>query len=112
MHPQAMEFAGRKFSANRIPGVEQAPKSSASWNSGVLALQVAARLGATVIRLHGFDMHGTHYFGPYTNGLANTRPIRREVHKKQYKVWGLLNKGVRVINCTAGSALTCFPKER
>jgi hypothetical protein len=109
-HPQALEFRGRKFSANRIDGVEQAGKSRTCWNSGVLALQVAVNLGAEVIRLHGFDMQGTHYFGPYTNGLANTRPHRREVHKKQYQVWARLNRNVKVINCTPGSALDCFPR--
>src|SRR5690606_17149021 len=76
-HPAAMRFAGRRFTAHRIDGTERPPNSQTNWNSGVLALEVAVHLGATVIRLHGFDMHGTHFFGPYTNGLKNTSQTNR-----------------------------------
>lgn len=108
-YPAAMKFAGRRFSSHKIVGVEQLQSSRHNWNSGVLALAVAAWMGATVVRLHGFDMHGSHYFGPYENGLRNTPRDRREVHKQQYAQWGRQNRSVSVINCTPGSALTCFP---
>lgn len=108
-YPQAKAFKGRKFSGNRLPGVERVERSATNWNSGVLALQAAVQLGATRIRLYGFDMHGSHFFGRYTNGLGNTKEARRKVHMKQYADWARRNRGVVVINCTPGSALQCFP---
>lgn len=110
-HPDAQEFAGRKFSGNQLRGVERVKGAPTNWNSGVLALQAAVQLGATRIFLHGFDMHGTHFFGPYTNGLSNTKEARRRVHLQQYAHWARGHKGIEVINCTPGSALKCFPME-
>jgi hypothetical protein len=107
-HPAAHQFAGRKFSCNDVAGVERCAMGSCSWNSGVLALQVAVLLGARRIELHGFDMQGTHFFGPYTNGLANTAPARRQIHFYQYARWAAANPHVDVVNRTPGSALTCF----
>lgn len=112
-HPEARHFQGRRFSGNRmIPGVERVERSFTNWNSGVLALQVCAQMGATHVRLYGFDMHGTHFFGPYQNGLGNTTELRRKVHLKQYEDWARKNPGLMVINCTPGSALRCFPFEQ
>ena len=78
-------------------------------NSGVLGLECAKRHGATTILLCGFDMHGTHFFGKYENGLSNTTDKKREVHLRQYAQWGKANPGISVINLTSGSALKCFP---
>jgi hypothetical protein len=107
-YPAAREFAGERYSGHRMSGVQQLPSAATNWNSGVLALAVAAHLGATLVRLHGFDMHGTHFFGPYSNGLTNTAPARREVHKHQFAHWARQNRHVRVVNCTPDSALRCF----
>ena len=114
-HPEAKQFAGAKYSANRIgDGVEQvrSPLVTSCSNSGVLALEVAKRQGATRILLLGFDMHGTHYFGKYTNGCTNTQPRRRLVHQQQFSRWARANKGIEVLNCTEGSALKGFPMAR
>jgi hypothetical protein len=109
-YPQAKQFAGRKFSANRIAGVERVAGALTNWNSGVLALQAAVHvMGAKRILLYGFDMHGTHFFGRYENGLGNTIPSRRLVHLKQYRSWAAKHQKVEVINCTPGSSLDCFP---
>jgi hypothetical protein len=110
-YPSARAFAGRRFTARRMPGIEHLASAQQNWSSGVLALEAAASLGATVIRLYGFDMHGTHFFGPYTNGLVNTTDKRREVHMRQFAAWAMAHPGVRVINCTPGSALKCFDVE-
>ncbi len=107
-YPEARQFAGARYSSHRIGGVIKLPGALTNWNSGVLALAVAAHLGAALVRLHGFDMHGTHFFGPYSNGLTNTAPHRREIHKQQFALWASQNPHVRVVNCTAGSALRCF----
>jgi hypothetical protein len=107
----AHEFAGRKFSTNRIAGVEEvrAPGVTSSTSSGVLALEIArARFKASRVLLLGFDHRGTHYFGPYLH-LANTPACRRAVHAWQFDLWRRMHPEVSVVNCTPDSALTCFP---
>jgi hypothetical protein len=110
-HPDAHKFSGRKFSANKIKGVEQVtPVTFGSLsNSGVLGLDVVRNLGATRVVMLGFDMHGTHFFGPYKNGCSNTSKQKRETHKNQFKQWKKRNPKVEVLNATEGSALKCFP---
>ena len=110
-YPEAINFAGRRFSSSEFPGVERCRPGNTQWASGVLALQAAVNLGAKRIRLYGFDMHGSHYFGEYTNGLVNTKPYRRAVHLQQFRDWARANPRVEVVNCTPGSALDCFPME-
>jgi len=113
--PESRKFAGAKYSAARI-GDEvtriNTPLVTSSTNSGVLALEVAKQLGATRVLLLGFDHRGTHYFGPYTNGLRNTPERRRLEHMRQFEQWGRANKGIEVVNCTPNSALKCFPMAR
>ena len=113
-YPQAKEFAGKRYSMHAVSGVERVrvPQMGQVCNSGVLALVCAVRLGATRILLSGFDMHGSHFFGKYENGLSNTLPKKRVLHFAQYAKWARENRGVEVINCTEGSALTCFPRAR
>lgn len=106
-------FAGRKFSTNDIQGVERfrTPQVTSAVSSGVLALEVArVKYAAMRVLLFGFDHHGSHYFGAYTN-LANTPPARRAVHAGQFNLWARMHPEVAVVNCTPGSALTCFPME-
>jgi hypothetical protein len=107
-YPAAWTFPGRKFSANEIACAERVCKGRSDLNSGTLALEVAVMLGHAEIDLYGFDMHGSHYFGPYTNGLKNTPEHARRMHFKQYRLWRDAHPEIRVRNCTAGSALTMF----
>lgn len=111
-HPQAMEFWGQKYAAQDTPGVKRVrvPSVVQTSNSGVLALEVAVLSGADYVELYGFDMHGSHFFGRYKNGLANTSAARRQVHSRQYQTWAQAHPGVQVLNCTRGSALLCFEK--
>lgn len=110
-NPEAMNFAGGKHSAVEVPHVQRVePRSYATESSsGVLALDLARNLGAKRVILLGCDMHGSHFFGPYTNGLTNTPQSRRLVHQQQFKQWARQNKGVHVVNCTPGSKLEAFP---
>jgi len=107
-------FAGRKFSCNKgIPGVERVDYAGGtSTNSGALAIYVAATvLGADEVLLFGFDMQGTHYFGEHPPRLKGTSERRRAVMQEQF--FALKQRldamGVRVVNCTPGSALRAFP---
>jgi len=112
-YPEAKAFPER-FGMMPIEDVERVsvPQIGAITNSGVLGLEVAKQKGATRILLLGFDMHGAHFFGAYTNGLRNTNEAQRQTHLRQFAEWGRANKRIEVINCTPGSALTCFPTAR
>lgn len=99
------KFDGLKYSLAEVPGVERVKDLMMGSNSGLLGMEVAVKLGATSIILLGFDMHGTHYFGPHQQ-LRNTQPNRFDQFKKQFAAF---NK-VPVYNCTPDSALHCFPR--
>lgn len=109
-HPEAHEFAARKFSTNRIEGVQQieSPFIRKSSSSGLLAMEVALRMGANRLLLLGFDMRGSHYFGPHQNGLRNTSPGRFEIFKTKMQEWAKAHPRVEIVNCTPGSALAAF----
>jgi hypothetical protein len=107
-NPEAIKAVGKKYCAHVHQGTKRITYG-AGTNSGVLSLHVANTLGYTEIYLFGFDMKGTHYFGPYKNGLKNTSDKNRRVHLAQYTKWRRSNKKVNVLNCTKDSAITCFP---
>jgi hypothetical protein len=109
-YPEAMRIP-RRYAMHRVEDVVQLqlPQIAQTTNSGVLALEAAKLQGATRILLFGFDMQGTHFFGPYVNGLRNTKPHQRRNHLNEYQAWRSLNRKIEVVNCTPGSALTCFP---
>jgi hypothetical protein len=110
-HPEAYGFAGTKFSTNQLKGVRRIKTGgiNTASNSGVMALEAARLEGIREIFLFGFDMTGTHYFGPYTNGCKNTNDERRALHLLQYEKWAAAHPKTRVINCTHGSELRVFP---
>ena len=108
-HPRAMTHPA-KFTMGVVVGASAVKMPTGVVNSGVLALEVAKRMGAKQILLLGYDMHGTHFFGRYTNGLTNTSDDRRKVHMREFAQWAKDNASVEVINCTQGSALDCFPR--
>ena len=83
-------------------------------NSGAGAINLAYHFGARRILLIGMDMK------PGANGEKHWHPDHPKpmVQGQQFEEWrlkmGVLAKdlaaeGVTVINCTPGSALTCFP---
>lgn len=110
-HPAAMEFPAKRFC--NFPDLHDIEylRIPSGLNSGVLGLEAIARAGGTKVNLYGVDMHGSHFFGQYENGLRNTSHDRRQVFHKQYAEWAKKNPGIKVINCTPGSALKCFPFE-
>lgn len=115
-HPEAKKFKGQKFSANKIDGVEQvdSPLIARGSSSGVLALEVARRLGGTHIELYGYENHnrnGCHYFGKHPEPLRNTSDSRFRVFEDQLRTLGLdmQKKGIKIVNKTPDSDLKCFP---
>jgi hypothetical protein len=110
-HPEALKLSGAKYTMHNVRGAERVKVPGyVAVNSGVLGLECAKRAGATRVLLLGVDMRGTHFFGPYTNGLSNTAESKRRMHLTQYARWAKVNRGIEVINCTPASALKCFPK--
>jgi hypothetical protein len=88
--------------------VERFPSADHGSNSGLLGCQVAVSMGAKTILLCGFDMKGSHFFGPHQAPLKNTQPARFEVFHRQFARFR--PRGVEILNCTLGSALTCYPR--
>ncbi len=110
-NPEARNCDGRKFIGFSIDvpaGVERFSGAISGSNSGLLGVQVAVSLGARKVLLCGFDMGGTHYFGPHLPPLKNTKPDRFREFKKQFLRYK--PRGVEIINCTPGSQLTCYPR--
>lgn len=104
---RAFDFVGRKFARQPLRKVERfLPIITNGCNSGFMAMDVARVIfKAERVILLGFDMHGTHYFGPHPLSLRNTTEARFQQHISQFDKW----TGPKVINCTPGSALTQFP---
>lgn len=74
-------------------------------------------MGAKRVILLGYDMaaHGKkHFFGDHPSGLANPTEHLFDAWRKNFETTlpDLARAGVEVINCTPGSALTCFPMKR
>lgn len=107
-HPAALQFAGRKFCGADYKGTERLPPVTmfpTGTNSGLQGMRVALMLGATRIVLLGLDMRGTHYFGKHPPALKNSSPADFIRMLRQFQRW---QSDAEVINCSPGSALTCF----
>lgn len=109
-NPDAHQFIGRKFSYEWVSGVDPIKAKHPyriGINSGLRAMTVAQDVyHANRILLLGFDLQGTHYFGPHTKtGLPNTDEKKFQRFIREFDKW----TGCEVINCTPESALTRFP---
>lgn len=77
-------------------------------NSGFQAINLAILFGAKRIVLVGFDMHGgNHFFGAHPAQLRMNTDCRAFIPSFE-KAAEMLRGQVDIINCTPGSALTCF----
>lgn len=121
---QALKFPGLKVSCSETEfksimhlkqtgdsGFDPDPSSIRHGsNSGYAALHIAIQAKAKRILLLGFDMsnsNGHHWFGKHRAGLRTTDPHSFVTWAKAFS--GLIGHGSEIINCTPGSALTCFP---
>lgn len=106
-HPEALKLPPPKYCRmNRAGTINFVPTIKGGCSSGLMAMEVAHKIyGATKLIILGFDMQGTHYFGPHPDGLKNTTEKRFSEHIRQFEFWA----GCLVINCTPGSALKKFP---
>ena len=83
-------------------------------HSGFQAVGLALLKGCTRIALVGFDLRvvsgRSHFFGDHPQPLrTNSDADFRRFTQSFERAAKLLPAGVEIINCTAGSALRCFP---
>ena len=109
---EALDFKGRKFTTapdwQGLSELERVPGVNSGTNSGLLGLMVAVQLGATRILMVGYDMRGTHFFGPHPAPLRNPSAARFEAFKKQFERYK--PKGVDIVNVTEGSHLMAYSR--
>lgn len=128
-HADALAFPGLRVSlGGNVVGVNRLHNSGATGidrqpgcvrtggNSGYQAIQVALHGGATRVLLCGFDMtgrRGAHWHGSHPAGLRGTQEETFEVWRRRFAAAAPLLEaaGLEVVNCTPGSALTCFRLE-
>jgi len=109
------EFKGRRVTAspNCMKKYNIDLFCSVGTNSGLRGIFLAQRLGANPICMVGFDMHpnnGVHWHEARKN-LREPGPNEMLVWRQETE-WAaerFKEKGVQVINCTPGSALTKYP---
>lgn len=107
-HPLALNFSGRRFCGGDYKGTERlvhVPMFPTGTNSGLQGMRVALLLGASKIILLGLDMKGSHFFGKHPPNLKNSTPGDFLRMLRQFQRW---KSEAEVINCSPGSALTCF----
>jgi hypothetical protein len=104
----------RRYRLRVIDGIKRADGFSLKGgihlggNSGFQAVNLALRFGGDSIILVGFDMAGTHFFGPHLPPLRSKQNFGGWI-KQFEKAASMLPAGIRIINATPGSALKCFP---
>jgi len=86
----------------------------ANGTSGLQAINLATLLGARRILLVGYDMRPgpdgqRHYFGDYPAPCTQAQLFAEWLHKAEAVAKDATESGIVVINCTPGSAMTCFP---
>ncbi len=119
-HKGVPTFRGLKYSLNAsypdvkvLKNVGQTGLSSnpsglmTGHNSGYQAINLAVHLGAARILLLGYDMQGGHFFGKHPDKSAP--PFAACLKAFPTLVKPLAALGIEIVNCTPGSALTCFP---
>lgn len=113
-HDFSVLVAGTHILGNGGPlGFDDRPDHvMTGFNSGYQAMHLAAHLGAKRVLLCGFDMHskrGEHWFGDHRwrAGYASRHSLFVDAFTRGAPEF--VRRGVEVINCTPGSALTCFP---
>jgi hypothetical protein len=84
-------------------------KTGEAVDTGGSAINLAYLFGATTIALLGFDMRTTGHWHDRTLKEPEAKHYERFIPPIERMASRLQALGVRVINCTPGSALKCFP---
>lgn len=93
----------------------QLPDHVCGFDSGTSAIDLAAHFGASEIVLIGMDMTGNRW----CNGeLAHPMPVIPQQHHLRHRsvlpalAEDAKRKGIRIVNCSPISAVTCFERGR
>ena len=82
-------------------------------HSGFQLINLTIAAGAARILLLGFDCRldgdRRHWFGDHPAELNRDSPYNRFRYEIEYAAPAIAARGVQVVNCSPGSALTCFP---
>ena len=127
-YPEAMEFKGRKASVTfKSDRVELWPMNGSlnglgdevihtCGNSGHQAINLAYLEGAKEIILLGYDMQVTkglnHWHGNHKRGLLNKECYKGWIAHMNILAQQIKAKGVKVINASRETALTCFERKK
>lgn len=135
-YPEALDFKGlkitqsaeaaRKYGLHYLqvhpfpPGLSFDPEFvHGGQNSGYQALNLAVLLGAKQIILLGYDMRlgkdkagqdTIHWFGRHRAHLEKQGNFKKWIEYFNSTVPDLEKAGVKVINCSPGSAIQCFER--
>lgn len=109
----AQRYGLRLIRGADVPGFSYDPSViHYGSNSGFQAINLAILFGAKVIKLVGFDMQKkggkVHFFGNHPAPLINRPDYGRFIRQFKHAAKSL-PADIRIINCTPGSALKCFP---
>jgi predicted O-methyltransferase YrrM len=102
--------------AVREPGLSTSrTRIHSGLNSGYAAIGLAALWGVSRVILLGFDFKRgpageSHWHGDHAGGLANLGRLDRWVREMPELGAGLRRAGVRVLNATRDTAITCFQR--
>lgn len=84
-------------------------------NSGYQAINLAVHLGAKKIILLGYDMQRSngriHWFGNYPDDIHRNPPFAEFIKGFPTLVKPLKRLGIRIVNCSRLTALTCFEQQ-
>lgn len=78
-------------------------------NSGYQCLNLAYHTGARDVVLLGVDCHGKHWHADHPAPLSNRLPHAQWIAKFGPLARDLAAEGMRVVNCSPGTALRAFP---
>ena len=123
----AQDFDGFKVScsqAKKIPypdvhvlevtgasGIDMTPTKIRTGSNGAYqAMHIAIQAGASKVIFVGLDMHGGHWHPEYPSHMKqNDKPTFEKFISRFNQVAPVAEAlGVDLVNCTPGSALTCF----
>lgn len=121
--PEALKFEGIKVTirtpvhgvnligeAGKLGYSDRTDELHTYGNSGAQAIQLAAKAGARRILLCGFDMRPGHWHKEHRHPLRTTPEPTYERWIERFTVLAaaLQERGIDVVNCTPGSAITAF----
>lgn len=115
-HPVPVYPGIRVLNSTGPEGIEDDPGGlRTAGNSGYQVLNLCAHLGAAKILLCGYDMRGdnsAHWFGRHPESCRKQMTGGFDRMAKHYNgiAGPLADRGIEVINCTPGSAITAFPQ--